>query len=221
MELKDFFSRQREDVLNQRFISSGVDRDCRDVYSYINDVISIPYDVFLQYIKKTVELPYVISSDVPQFSSIDSAIDGICTKLHDLDARGYKFEEIGRILQPGRTDDTFANKKYGENHVKTAVELGLAIAKGREYYLSAIGYVFPSLTKYQQDQLLARTVLRNSLIFNVIYKALNNSTVNILEEISFLSESTAKRRKNNSLIFCRMIGLNKDIQVQSILDKIK
>ena len=115
----------------------------------------------------------------------------------------------------------YANKKYGENHVKTAESLGLTLSYNRKYFLSAIGYIFPSLSKYQQDQLISRTVLRNSLVYNVLHKVLNGQTVSIIDEISFLSESTAKRRKNNSLIFCRLIGLNRDTQVQDYLDLIK
>ena len=221
MDTNDFFTRGREDAINQQFLASGNSRDTSDVIGYINDLIAIPYASYLNHIKDTVELPFVLSSDVPQFSSIDAAIDKICSLLSQLPPVGFSFEEIGKILQPGRTDDVLANKKYGENHVKTAESLGLAFSENRKYYLSAIGYVFPSLTKYQKDQLISRLALRNSLVYNVLYKVLNDQDVTITDEISFLSESTVKRRKNNSLIFCRLIGLNQDSQVQAYLERIK
>ena len=221
MDLKVFFSKTREDIINQRFVSSGDKKDCSDVLSYIDDILSIPFRDYLGYIKGSIELPYVLSSDVPQFSSISSATDLFCSRLHNGKTSGYSFEEIGILLQPDSTKDFLANKKYGENHVKTAVELGLALLIGRYYYLSAIGYVYPSLLNFQKEQLLSRLVLRNNLVYNILYKTLNNHDVDLLDEISFLSESTAKRRKNNSLVFCRLIALNKEIPVQSLLDRIK
>lgn len=221
MDVNDFFLKVREDSINRRFIASGATRDTAEVTAYIEELIALPFDAFLGYIKETTELPFVLSSDVPQFSSIDAAIDKICSLLSQLPPVGFSFEEIGKILQPGRTDDVLANKKYGENHVKTAESLGLAFSENRKYFLSAVGYVFPSLTKYQKDQLISRLALRNSLVYNVLYKVLNGHDVTITDEISFLSESTVKRRKNNSLIFCRLIGLNQDFQVQAFLERIK
>ena len=221
MDVNDFFLKVREDSINRRFIASGATRDTAEVTAYIEELIALPFDAFLGYIKETTELPFVLSSDVPQFSSIDAAIDKICSLLSQLPPVGFAFEEIGKILQPGRTADVLANKKYGENHVKTAKSLGLAFSENRKYFLSAVGYVFPSLTKYQKDQLISRLALRNSLVYNVLYKVLNSQDVTITDEISFLSESTVKRRKNNSLIFCRLIGLNQDFQVQAFLERIK
>lgn len=221
MDIDDFFLKAREDSINKHFIESGVSRDTSVVKEYVEELVSLPFDSLLCHIKETTELPFVFSSDVPQFSSIDAATQKICSLLSQLPPRGFSFEEIGKILQPGHTDVVYANKKYGENHVKTAESLGLTLSDNRKYYLSAIGYIFPSLSKFQQEQLVSRTVLRNSLVYNVLHKVLNGHAVSILDEISFLSESTAKRRKNNSLIFCRLIGLNKDISVQDYLGLIK
>lgn len=221
MDVNDFFLKVREESINKRFIASGATRNSSEITAYIEELIALPFDAFLDYIKNTTELPFVLSSDVPQFSSISAAIDRICSRLSQLPLVGFSFEEIGKILQPGRTDDVLANKKYGENHIKTAESLGLAFSNNRKYYLSAIGYAFPSLTRYQKDQLISRLALRNSLVYNVIFKVLNGQDVTITDEISFLSESTVKRRKNNSLIFCRLIGLNQDVQVQAYLERIK
>lgn len=221
MDINEFYLKVQEDSINKHYIESGASRDTSGVKDYVEELVSLPFDAFLCHIKETTELPFVLSSDVPQFSSIDAATHKICSLLAQQPPIGFSFEEIGKILQPGHTDVVYANKKYGENHVKTAESLGLTLSYNRKYFLSAIGYIFPSLSKYQQDQLISRTVLRNSLVYNVLHKVLNGQTVSIIDEISFLSESTAKRRKNNSLIFCRLIGLNRDTQVQDYLDLIK
>lgn len=221
MELIEFFSKVNDNVLNAQVVESGTGFDKDFAHKYINDIISIPYGSFLDYIKQEEDLPFVLSSDVPQFSSIDSATSKLCKLLSERPAVAYNFEEIGRILQPGRTDDVGANRKYGENHIKTAELLGLSFAVGKKYYLSAVGHIYPLLTESQQDQLLSRMVLRSPLVFNVVHKLLVGQEVTIAEEISFLSESTVKRRKNNTLFLCRIIERNKEISVQSILDILK
>ena len=221
MNIKEFFSWDRDHVLNSQVLGLDGAIDNPDALHYVNDIVSTPYEVFLNYIKGTVELPFVLSSDVPQFSSLDSATTKLCSLMASLPNNGLCFEEIGKILQPGRTEVVGANRKYGENHIKTAVMLGLAFSKDNLYYLSAVGSVFPLLIKYQQDQLLARMVLRNPLVFNVVHKLLIGEEVSLTNEISFLSESTVKRRKSNSLQLCQMISLNKDIPVQGYLNQLK
>lgn len=220
MDTNDFFDRQREDSINKRFLESGALCNDSEVIDYVNDLVTTPYLFFLDHIRETKELPFVLSSDVPQYSSLDAAILRICLRLSPLSPTGYSFEDIGKILQPGRTDNVYANKKYGENHVKTAESLGLTVSNNRRYFLSAIGFIYPSLSKDQQDQLIARLVLRNSLVYNVLYKALNGQSVRIEQEISFLSSSTIKRRKKNSLMLCQLIELNKDVDVHAILERI-
>ena len=219
--MKAFFSRVNDDLLNAQVVKAGSANDYFSTLQYVNDIITTPFDIFLDHIKGEIDLPFVLSSDVPQFSSIDSATIKFCTLLAVLPSVGYTFEEIGRVLQPGRTEDVWANRKYGENHAKTAELLGLSFSIERKYCLSAVGHVFPDLSSDQQDQLLSRMVLRNPLVFNVFHKLLNGLNVSIEDEISFLSESTIKRRKNNTLIICRLVGLNKDVRVQEYLDRIK
>lgn len=125
------------------------------------------------------------------------------------------------MLQPERIGDIVANKKYGENHVKAASDLGLCFNHDGRYYISPVGVIFTSLSNYQQDQLLARFALRNNFVYTVMHKALCGNEVSVVEEISFLSESTVKRRKNNCIIMCRLTQRNRDVNVDAILTKIK
>ena len=216
----EFFSKERDKELNSQIDNSREGFDFTSTRLYIDELLSTPYDVFLEYIKNKDDLPFVLSSDIPQFSSVGSATTRLCTLLASQPHNGFNFEEIGRLLQPGRTESIGANRKYGENHIKTAELLGLAFSIDKKYYLSAIGHVFPTLPIIQQDQLLSRMVLRSPLVFNILHKILNGEQVEIADEISFLSESTVKRRKNNVLIICNLIGLNKEISVQKYLKNI-
>lgn len=219
--LTDFFSRKWENDINEAFAESYREVNMLLVEDYLKELIAIPFQDFLDFVRSDIYSPFVLSSDVPQFSNIDSATKKICEVLSSRDIKGYKFEEIGELLQPGKTQDIVANKKYGENHVKTASDLGLCfLFKGR-YYISPIGVLFPKLSQYQQDQLLARFALRNSFVFTVIRKAMSGLDVSIADEISFLSESTVKRRKNNCLIMCKLIQKNRDVDVEPIVSKIE
>ena len=221
MELIDFFTRKVEAEANTAYMSSKGIYDAQTIQQYISTIIAIPFGDYLGFIKADPLSPFVLSSDVHQFSNIDAAIDRICDALSSNGFRGYKFEEIGELLQPGKTTDIVANKKYGENHVKTASDLGLCFINNGRYYLSPIGFELCSLTSYQKDQLIARLALRNNFVYTALHKALQGTEVDISDEISFLSESTVKRRKNNCLIMCRLIQRNRDINVEDLLSQIK
>jgi len=221
MDLIDFFTRKWESKVNISFATSSGEYDKVDTEKYLLSLVAIPYQSFLDFVKEDPLSPFVLSSDVPQFSSIDAATNNICEILSNQEIRGYKFEEIGELLQPQRIADIVANKKYGENHVKTATDLGLCFAHNGRYFISPVGLMFSTLNKYQQDQLLARFSLRNNFVYTVIHKVLNGVNVDIADEISFLSESTVKRRKNNCLIMCSLVKRNRDINVEEIISKIK
>lgn len=221
MTVTEFFSYVKEQYLNKILLSSYQEFDVQDALDYISDVIAIPYDKFLEHIKNDLNYITVLSSDVPQFSSLDSATYKICEILGSRQEQGYTFEEIGQMLLPERSADTVANKKYGENHVKTATDLGLCFYYKGRYYISAIGRVFSQLNLYQKDQLLSRLTLRNHLVYSVVHHALNGLNVDVASEISFLAESTVKRRKNNCLILIRLMDHNKDMNVDHILSKIR
>ncbi len=221
MDIKNFFLRIEEAEMNLAFVNSQFDFDYKRVEEYLLALIAIPFQDYLDFINKDIMSPVVLSFDVPQFSNIDAAIYGITDTLSSNELKGYRFEEIGEMLQPGKTTDIVANKKYGENHVKTASDLGLCFSYSGRYFLSPIGLLFPKLTGYQQDQLISRFALRNNLVYTTIRQALQGKNVDIADEISFLSESTVKRRKNNCLIMCRLIQRNRDISVDDILTNIK
>ena len=221
MVLLDYFSKIADYLINNELLVENKSTVFQRANQYIDEIIAIPFPDYLSHIKGTGELPYVLSSDVPQFSNIDSATNRICDLLSQTPVQGFNFEQIGKILQPGRTDDVYANKKYGENHIKTAETLGLSFKNGHLYYLSAIGHIFPTLDQYKKEQLISRLALRNSFVYNVFYKILNGLNVSIKDEISFLSESTIKRRKNNCLILCNLTALNKDYPMRDLLNKIE
>jgi hypothetical protein len=134
--------------------------------------------------------------------------------------KSFTFDEIGKLLLDDKNRTPTALKKYGENHVKTAVDLGLCIRQGHKFVLSPLGYTYPELEHKDQIRLLARLVLRQKFVFRIIHKVLNGQLVSIEDEIAFLSPSTIMRRKGNCLLLCKLISENQEIDTNHIISQI-
>jgi hypothetical protein len=220
-EIEIFFNRSKEIEENIKFAGSNSSYDSAELQEYVYTLLKIPYKSFLDHVRTNEYDICLLSSDVPQFSSIESATSKICTilKLQRID-QGYSFTELGKLLLDGKTRSEYALKKYGENHVKTAVDLGLCRKEGNKYYLSALGYLYADLSEECKHKLLSRLALRHKLVFRVIHKILNNQFVYITDEIAFLAKSTIERRRGNCLLLCKLISLNQEIDTTGIIEKI-
>ena len=220
-ELDIFFSRKFELEEFEKYSTNKANYSTDELISYIHSLISIPYANFIDYVRDHNYDICLLSSDIPHFSSLESATIKICSILKECAPRqSYTFDEIGKLLLDDKERTPTALKKYGENHVKTAVDFGLCIRKGNKFILSPLGYSYPELEHEVQVRLLSRLVLRHKFVFRVIHKVLNGQFVNVEEEIAFLSASTITRRKGNCLLLCRLISENKEIDTNHILSQI-
>ncbi len=220
-EIEIFFKRSKELEENIKFASANASYDTTSLQEYVNAILKVPYKSFLDYIRANDYDICLLSSDVPQFSSIDSATSKICTLLKSQRSdHGCSFTEIGKLLLDEKTRSEYALKKYGENHVKIAVDLGLCRKEGSKFYLSALGFIYADLSEDSKHRLLSRLVLRHKLVFRVIHKILNNQFVYITDEIAFLSKSTIERRRGNCILLCKLINLNLELDTTDITEKI-
>lgn len=101
------------------------------------------------------------------------------------------------LLDDGVERNDVAYRKYGENHAKTATNLGLLQVNEHTYYLSCIGYIFNELDSNIKTELLIRLILRNKLIKRLLFKVNRDGQALYKKEVSFLRESTINRRKSN------------------------
>lgn len=220
-EIEIFFNQSKEIEENEKFAIANSLYDSAELQEYVNKILKVPYKSFLDHIRTNDYDICLLSSDVPQFSSIESATSKICTILKSQRSdQGHTFTEIGKLLLDDKIRSEYALKKYGENHVKTAVDLGLCRKEGNKFYLSALGYIYADLSDDNKHRLLSRLVLRHKLVFRVIHKILNNQFVYITDEIAFLSKSTIERRRGNCILLCKLINLNLELDTTDITEKL-
>ena len=160
--LSTFFSKSFENEINEKLFIRNYKMDYDSVVSYVRDLNQIPLVLFVQYVFENCSTSYITFQDVVQFSSFSDATNGICNVLSASDNNGLSNIEVGHaLLNDGKERNDCALRKYGENHAKTAIELGLANALFNRYYLTCLGLVFTTLSAFYQTELLRRTILRN------------------------------------------------------------
>lgn len=197
-QLKSFFKYEHEEN-TKNYILSGNIVDIDNLSdNYVNELVNIPLDCFVDYIMHNCKREPIMASDVFQFSDINDATINVCNAICTHENTGLCFQEIGRmLLDDGVPRSQTAFNKYGENHIKTAEVLGLAFKTGkRQYYLSSTGVAFCKLPENVREKLLVRLILRNKLIVQLVLVAANGP----FELDAFLydlSESTYLRRRTN------------------------
>ena len=196
-ELDAFFEFAFEQFLNEKLFFRGYSIDKQKMCQYTDSLVSIPLEVYVQYLSDHVFPVFPKPSDVVQFSSIADATINFCVKVEKSGDEGLRFVDLGRLLlDDGKERKAGALTKYGENHGKTALEFGLAQNVCDYIYLSCIGKVFAYYSQEKQKELLKRTILRNRFIQRLVILS-QKKIVSLDEEMSFLAETTIKRRCPN------------------------
>lgn len=201
--LATFFSFAFEQFLNEKLFFRDFELDENRMNEYTDDLISIPVSAYLDYMVGNILPCYVLPQDIVQYSSLQDATSRFCQKLLDAGDEGLRYQQIGALLlDDGKARKRGALLKYGENHAKTAIELGLAQNVCDYIYLSCMGVVFNTYTSEKQRKLLKRLAFRNRFIQRLAILS-QKGVVSLSDEMSILSESTIKRRRSNiRTLFC-------------------
>ena len=195
--ISKFFSRSFESSLNENIFLRSFVLDTTSVLSYIEELLSIPEEAYIECVIHSGAPSFITFQDVVQYSSFEDATSKICQILLNTDNNGLSYIETGRLLlDDGKHRKNPALRKYGENHAKTALELGLVQCLFNNNYLTCLGYVYNLLGKDARLELIRRTILRNNFIRKILFKA-SQGLVSLQNEMSFLAESTIKRRLPN------------------------
>lgn len=193
-----FFNRTYEKFVNKKILDDKnyiVPR--QQLVSYVHELINIPYFDFISHIKETVRNVTIIGADITQFSSFEACEIGMCEALVWANNPGCQFIDIGRMFpQYVHTRNDAAYRKYGENHIKTATQLGLTFEYYEYWYLSCLGYIYSSLNSDERNKLLARTLIRNPLYQQMILDILVHD-ISAITYMNMLSDTTRLRRQNN------------------------
>ena len=204
--VKDFFQKSYEDAINEHLFIRNFNLNKDELFDYVNRVVEVKLLEYCNYVIDYCHIDYLTFQDVVQFSSLDDATTGICQVLaraHD----GLHNLEVGQaLLDDGTVRKEGAYRKYGENHAKTAIELGLVLENSGCYFLTCLGEIYNDLENSVQNELLRRTILRNRFFQKILIKS-QLGPVSIENEMSFFSQSTIIRRLPNvRTLYNIMIG---------------
>ena len=132
--------------------------------------------------------------DISQFSDFNVCAYKTPYLIFAADLKDISYRQMGFILLQSPKKEA-AYKKYGENHAKTAAQIGLcAINKGK-INISCMGVAFLKLSEESQQEIIPKLLLYIPLIQN--YFTANKDRRLIEKYLSQLSLSTQKRRISN------------------------
>ena len=205
--LKAFFQRTIEEVYNEKLFRRSYVLPQEEVLEYVSNLLEIPIDVFFSYMLQHNRSYSFRVKEIPQFSSIEDATTRLCCVLKDKNDPGLSYVELGVLLRhEGSVRTEGADQKYGENHSKTAADFGLVQISpySHKIFLTAIGYIFSSLSTDEQEEYLARAILRNNFINCILSRAVSHEIL-LTDEMSILSLSTINRRLSNVKGYLRIL----------------
>lgn len=190
-----FFYRSFEEDVNDKMLDDysyvlPMDR----IREYVNKLLAIPYSDFLYFIISW-DFPPIGTDNHTQCSCFTAAEIEMCHVIIENGNPGYDFIEIGNLFPQYCTTKTVqALRKYGENQIKTAKQLGLAFCYYNSWYLNCLAYVYAELDEKGRRAFLARTLLRDAL-YGTMMKDLISSDIILNNYMKELSPSTVRRRK--------------------------
>jgi len=104
------------------------------------------------------------------------------------------YSKMGYMMREDKRND-IADKKYGENHMKTAAQLGLCSFKKCRANTNALGSLFVKIKETDRKNILPKICLYIPFIQNYF---IEGATDEVREKIlSILSQTTQNRRRTN------------------------
>lgn len=179
-------------------VCSSVDHTSDSMMKTCNDLFAILlntecHEIVSMLRKYDLKFP-INASDVPQFSSLTDCVFKVPGLVKDCGIEDLTYTQMGFMLRVKPRKEG-ADMKYGENHAKTAAQMGLCTIWNCRIYPSYLGVAFEELSKEEQEQLIPMLVLFIPYIFNLYSSKANYH--NIIDSLSMLKESTKKRRLSN------------------------
>lgn len=150
------------------------------------DIISI--------IKEDSELYPIDKGDIPQFSDLGIAFYNVPYILLNCGIDGVGYAQMGYTLRQKRRSEV-ADRKYGENHIKTAAQLGLCKIWNYKSYPTELGKLITTLEEKERQSVLPKLCLYIPFIQNYYVADANEDFLN--KQLSILSPSTINRRRPN------------------------
>lgn len=203
--LEEFFEYSFEEVITEDMLERDYVFPLSKVEGYVMQIITTPYQCFIDYVYTHYCNKPIETSCIPQISNYDASTRGVCQVMKGRNDPGLEYMELGVSLF---SDDTPRNDsaylKFGENHVKGACFHGLTHVLYKKWFLTCLGYVYSDLDDEMRQYLSARTLLRNPF-FHIIVRDAVEHDVNIQKYMAGLKPSTQVRRSSSCMHFFNVI----------------
>ncbi len=199
-----------EDKCNLHCPSAELMRECEWI---ITCLLEVGCQEIIQFIRKSGICFDISYGDVPQFSNFEDCVYKVPQIIRDCGIDGISYNQMGYMLRTKPRKEG-ADTKYGENHSKTAAQMGLCSIVYSRIYASHLGVAFGNLEKENQINLIPKLVLFIPYILNLF--ASNAKYFDVLNSVSFLSESTQKRRLTNIWSLINIVNKNLPYEFQII-----
>lgn len=132
--------------------------------------------------------------DIPQFSDFKDAYYKVPFILANCGVQDVDYLKMGYMLRSEKRKEV-ADKKYGENHIKTAAQMGLCSFAKCRANTNTLGNLFIKLSEAERADLLPKICLYIPFIHNYFKRG---GTDEVREDmLSVLSVTTQNRRRSN------------------------
>lgn len=198
--LKVYFSHLDNSILNDSYKSEILIKILKKYKcSEILDVIKVGFKPHL-----------VEKKDISQFSDFKDAYYSVPFKLSNCGLKDVDYASMGYMLRSEARKEV-ADKKYGENHMKTAAQLGLCSFEKCRANSNSLGSLFVKLSDAEQKALLPKLCLYIPYIQN--YYMSGGGEQSLEELLKILSDSTRIRRRPNVKTIIETINSSIDYEL--------
>ena len=182
-------------LLQKIYITDSIDDMTISEESLRNLLLSNSVESIYELIKCNADrLQCVATINIPQFSNID-----LLPRVIDVVKNSKEiscFADIGGFLTDSHAK-VEAKRKFGDNHYKLAVQLGLANNTTQHFSLTQVGEMYSNESVSTKTQIMQKLILRVPVIQQLLMNA-EETPVNLMEYLAkYLSPSTVIRRRSN------------------------
>lgn len=148
----------------------------------------------LDIIKEDASFFSIDKSDIPQFSDLNKAFYNVPYGLVNSGIEGVGYAQMGYLLREDNRKEA-ADRKYGENQMKTAEQMGLCKIVKYKAYPTVLGKLLVVLSENERQILLPKLCLYIPFVQN--YYLSGEDDVYLNKQLNILSQSTCNRRRPN------------------------
>ena len=136
----------------------------------------------------------ISKADPSQFSDFTVAYHKVPYLLANCGMKDVDYSQMGFMLRSEKRKEV-ADKKYGENHIKTAAQLGLCKLSKCRANANALGSNFVKLSEAEMKSLIPKICIYIPFVQNYFMSGANDEYIE--EILSVLSKTTQIRRRSN------------------------